>query len=144
MVPDVDGQQIRDSMFYFHESWASMALHEEPLSEVRLVALFDEVKTRYRLDKVRLFVEDCGPDNGDDGFAWFVPEDQSIHIKRGYEKPSHLLHEFAHVLTQEQEPNWHGQVMLDRYLDLILEFIGEEAHNVFARQFRDFRESHLT
>ena len=42
------------------------------------------------------------------------------------------MHEFAHALTQGQAPNWHGRVMLDRYLDLIREFMGEEAHAVFS------------
>lgn len=120
-----------------------MSIQEEPLSEDALVALFELVAAKYDLDEVRLHFEEDGPSDEKDGYAWFRPEDQSIHVKRGYKQPSHPMHEFAHALTQDQAPNWHGRVMLDRYLDLIREFMGEEAHAVFKLQFRDFREQHL-
>ena len=120
-----------------------MSIQEEPLSEDALVALFELVAAKYDLDEVKLHFEEDGPNDEKDGYAWFQPEDQSIHVKRGYKQPSHLMHEFAHALTQDQAPNWHGRVMLDRYLDLIREFMGEEAHAVFKLQFRDFREQHL-
>ena len=142
-MTEIDGGDIKDSIFYFHESWASMSIQEEPLSEDALVALFELVAAKYDLDEVRLHFEEDGPSDEKDGYAWFRPEDQSIHVKRVYKQPSHLMHEFAHALTQDQAPNWHGRVMLDRYLDLIREFMGEEAHAVFKLQFRNFREQHL-
>ena len=48
------GGDIKDSIFYFHESWASMSIQEEPLSEDALVALFELVAAKYDLDEVRL------------------------------------------------------------------------------------------
>ena len=142
-MTEVDGRDIKDSFFYHHESWASMAIQEEPLSEDAFVALFELVAAKYGLDEVNLRFEEDGQNDEEDGYAWLRPDDQSIHVKRGSKQPSRLMHEFAHVLTQDQAPNWHGRVMLDRYLDLIREFIGDEAHTVFKREFRDFREHYL-
>ena len=32
-MTEIDGGDIKDSIFYFHESWASMSIQEVPLSE---------------------------------------------------------------------------------------------------------------
>ena len=68
-----------------------MSIREEPLSEDAFVALFELVAGKYVLDEVELFFEEDGPNDEKDGYAWFRPDDQSIHVKRGHKQPSHLV-----------------------------------------------------
>jgi hypothetical protein len=140
-VNECNDDDRKDSFFYFHQTWASAAIQEAPLeNEDELRALVQLVISRNEVEPVKLILEDDSS-NGVNDHAWYDPETQNIHVKRGHMLPSVVLHELAHYLTRGQSPPWHGRAMLDCFLELVEEFIGEEAHATFSREFRDFRNS---